>query len=77
MDNNIRPGRYRHYKGEVYWVVGIAQHSETLEDMVIYHALSNKRKLWVRPASMWNEWVEYNGTKVRRFTRFAADPQEI
>lgn len=64
----IKKGRYRHFKGNEYEVAGIASHSETLEKMVIYRALYGEGGLWVRPASMWNDIVEYNGVKVRRFT---------
>ena len=58
---------YRHYKGNTYEVIGIASHSETLEPMVVYRALYGDRRLWVRPASMWNEEIEVNGKMVRRF----------
>ncbi len=65
---DIKIGIYRHYKGSSYEVIGIASHSETLESMVVYRALYGECGLWVRPASMWNEEVEVNGEKVRRFT---------
>ena len=64
----IRPGRYRHFKGKEYEVIGVASHSETLEPMVVYRALYGEGGLWVRPAAMWNEEVERDGKKVRRFT---------
>ena len=64
----IKPGRYRHFKGGEYEVIGLAKHSETMEDMVVYRALYGERGLWVRPASMWNETVELDGDKFRRFT---------
>ena len=64
----IKPGRYRHFKGGEYEVVGLAKHSETMEEMVVYRALYGERGLWVRPASMWNETVERNGKTFRRFT---------
>lgn len=64
----IKKGIYRHYKGGRYEVIGIARHSETLEEMVVYRALYGEGGLWVRPASMWNEWVEKDGQKVLRFT---------
>ena len=66
----IEPGAlYQHYKGKEYRVQAICRHSETLEEMVIYEALyeNDLGKLWVRPLKMWNEWVEVNGEKVRRF----------
>ena len=65
---SIKPGRYRHFKGNEYEVVGLAKHSETLEDMVVYQALYGERGIWVRPASMWNETVDYQGKQVKRFT---------
>ncbi len=61
-------GTYRHFKGNLYTVVGIARHSETLEDMVIYQSQKDPTPLWVRPLSMWNEEVCANGVLVRRFT---------
>lgn len=64
----IRPGRYRHFKGKEYEVLGTAKHSETLEEMVVYRALYDNGSLWVRPASMWNETVVRDGKAFRRFT---------
>lgn len=58
----ITTGRYRHYKGNEYEVIGIARHSETLEPMVVYKALYGEGDIWVRPAKMWNEIVDDNGT---------------
>jgi hypothetical protein len=66
--DNIKLGRYRHFKGNYYEVIGMVRHSETLEDMVLYRALYGEGGLWVRPAAMWNEIVERNGVKVKRFT---------
>ena len=54
----IRPGKYRHFKGGLYEVIGMAKHSETGEEMVVYRALYGEHGLWVRPARMWNETVE-------------------
>ena len=65
---NIRKGRYRHYKGNEYEVIGIARHSETLESMVIYRALYGDGDLWARPASMWDEMVLTANGPVKRFT---------
>lgn len=59
-------GKYRHFKGKEYEVIGIASHSETLEPMVVYRALYEEGGLWVRPASMWNETVDkddYHGPR--------------
>ena len=65
----IQPGRYRHFKGNEYEVIGIAKHSETVEPMVVYRALYGARELWVRPASMWTEIVERDGKSFPRFER--------
>jgi len=67
-----RPGRYRHYKGKEYRVVGIARHSETQELLVVYHLLYGDGGLWVRPAAMFTETVESNGVRQPRFA-FVAD----
>ena len=64
----IKIGRYRHFKGNEYEVLFIAKNSETLEDMVVYRDLNNECKVWVRPASMWNETVERDGKTYKRFT---------
>ena len=66
--DNIKLGRYRHFKGNYYEVIGMARHSETLEDMVLYRALYGEGGLWVRPVAMWNEIVERDGVKIKRFT---------
>ncbi len=68
MLSSIKLGRYRHFKGNEYEVVGIAKHSETLEEMVVYRALYNEGELWVRPAAMWNEVIERDGKRFQRFT---------
>ena len=64
----IKPGRYRHFKGMEYEVIGVAKHSETLEPMVIYRALYGDGGLWARPAEMWNDTVERDGRTLQRFT---------
>ena len=64
----VKKGIYRHFKGNLYEVIGMAKHSETLEEMVVYRALYGEGGLWVRPASMWNEMVEHKGQIVRRFS---------
>ena len=69
----IKPGRYRHFKGNEYKVLHIARHSETLEEMVVYQALYGEYGIWVRPASMWNEMVEHQGKTVRRFEYIGED----
>ena len=63
----IKLGKYRHFKGNEYEVIGIAKHSETLEDMVIYRALYGENELWVRPASMWSETINRDGKAFKRF----------
>ena len=65
---SIKPGRYRHFKGKEYEVLGVARHSETEEELVVYRALYGDFGLWVRPVSMWNETVEHDGKTFRRFT---------
>ena len=64
----IRTGKYRHYKGGEYEVIGVAHHSETLEPMVIYRALYGDGGIWARPAAMWNDVIEKDGVTYTRFT---------
>ena len=71
----IKKGRYRHFKGKEYEVLFVAKHSETLEDMVVYRALYGDGGVWVRPASMWNETVERDGQVYRRFTYISDAPE--
>ena len=68
-DTDIKPGRYRHFKGNEYEVLCVATHSETLEKMVVYRQLYGERAVWVRPAAMWNEAVERDGVTYQRFTK--------
>jgi hypothetical protein len=63
----LKPGKYRHFKGGEYELIGIAKHSETLEPMVVYRALYGEGGLWVRPAAMWTEEVERDGYRGPRF----------
>lgn len=70
----IQPGRYRHYKGNDYEVVGLARHSETEEDMVVYRALYGERGLWVRPLAMFLETVQIEGRPYPRFQFVAECP---
>ena len=65
---SIKPGHYRHFKGKEYEVLGVARHSETEEELVVYRALYGDFGLWVRPVSMWNKTVERDGKTFRRFT---------
>lgn len=68
MNETVKCGKYRHFKGKEYEVLGTATHSETLEELVIYRALYGDGALWARPVSMWCESVERDGKTVRRFT---------
>lgn len=67
MKPMLKLGKYKHYKGNLYEVIGVARHSETLEDMVVYRALYNDFDLWVRPLSMFLESMEINGVTMPRF----------
>jgi cyclomaltodextrinase / maltogenic alpha-amylase / neopullulanase len=67
MINMLKLGKYEHFKGKQYEVIGIAKHSETLEDIVAYKALYDDGKLWVRPLKMFLEEIEIEGRKVLRF----------
>lgn len=73
----LEKGIYRHYKGNLYELLDIANHSETLEKMVVYRALYGEKELWVRPASMWNETVNVNGKEVVRFKYIGKDEAAI
>ena len=63
----IKPGKYRHFKGNFYEMIGVARHSETMEEMVVYRALYGEGGLWVRPAAMWTETVDRDGYHGPRF----------
>lgn len=60
-------GRYRHYRGNEYEVIGVARHSETLEEFVVYRALYGDRELWVRPRAMFIGAIEIDGRSIPRF----------
>jgi len=62
-----RAGRYRHFKGGEYEVIGVARHSETQEPLVVYRPLYDDSGLWVRPVAMFLEHVEHDGRRVPRF----------
>lgn len=68
MEQDLKRGIYRHYKGGEYELLAIATHSETLEKMVVYRALYGEKDFWVRPAAMWNETVQVGGVYMRRFS---------
>lgn len=67
----MKLGFYKHYKGNIYEVIGIAKHSETLEELVVYKATYQKdgENLWVRPKVMFEEIIEINGVEVKRFEK--------
>ncbi len=67
MENKIKLGIYEHFKGKRYKVIGVAQHSETLEEMAVYQAMYGENKLWARPLKMFIEEVEIDGKKIPRF----------
>ena len=72
--NQLKLGKYQHYKGKFYEVIGIARHSETLEELVVYRALYNtkefgKNAIWVRPKKMFLETVTVKGKEVPRFAK--------
>ncbi|MBK8567167.1 MAG: DUF1653 domain-containing protein [Saprospiraceae bacterium] len=66
------PGTYRHFKGNLYKVIGTATHSETLETLVIYQPLYGEGKLWVRPLASFLEKVMVEGKEVGRFEKIEA-----
>ena len=65
--SQLKPGVYRHFKGNLYRLITVAHHSETLEEMVVYQALYGEGGYWVRPAAMWDEYVEKDGYAGPRF----------
>ena len=68
MNNEIiKPGKYRHFKGNEYEVLYLAKHTETGEDLVVYRALYGDYGIWCRPTTMWNETVERDGKTYKRF----------
>jgi hypothetical protein len=74
---NPQPGIYKHYKGKLYKLIGIAKHSETLEELVVYKALYQEegKNLWVRPLKIFMEEVEIDGKKMPRFEFFTTEEQ--
>ncbi|VXB41775.1 conserved hypothetical protein [Luteimonas sp. 9C] len=73
----LAPGRYRHYKGRDYDVIGVARHSETLEPVVVYRPLYGEGALWVRPHAMFVETVDVDGLEVPRFAPVATATEGI
>jgi cupin 2 domain-containing protein len=74
---SIQPGRYRHYKGNEYTVIGTARHSETLEELVVYRQEYGEHGLWVRPKQMFSETVNVDGRIVPRFQSLASSSEQI
>ncbi len=69
----LSPGRYRHFKGGDYSVLGVARHSETKERFVVYHPAGDATDLWLRPVEMWSEEVHHGGRSMPRFRPLDAD----
>jgi hypothetical protein len=72
---SLQPGRYRHYKGKDYIVLGVARHSETEEQMVVYRTDYGDRSLWVRPLAMFQESIEIDGQIKARFQYVGPESQ--
>ncbi|MDO8271549.1 MAG: DUF1653 domain-containing protein [Gammaproteobacteria bacterium] len=64
----IKAGIYRHHKNNLYQVIGVARHSETEEEHVVYRPLYGDRGLWIRPLAMFDETIEVDGRQIKRFT---------
>ena len=71
----LQPGFYRHYKGGTYQVIGVARHSETDEQLVVYRCVYDNNSLWVRPLAMFLETVLVDGRTVPRFEMYATEPK--
>lgn len=71
---DLKPGIYRHFKGNTYRLLYVATHSETMEPMVVYQALYGQQGIWVRPAAMWSEHVEREGYSGPRFAPVEETP---
>ncbi len=63
----LKPGLYRHYKGNLYRLLFLARHTESMENMVIYQDAKDSDKIWARPAAMWEETVRIDGKEIPRF----------
>jgi len=66
-NNMLKLGKYRHYKGKEYELIGVAKHSEALDELAVYRALYGSRDLWARPLKMFCEDVEVDENKIPRF----------
>jgi cupin 2 domain-containing protein len=76
-NTTIQPGRYRHYKGNEYTVIGTARHSETLEEMVLYRQEYGDHGLWIRPKQMFSETVKVEGRDVPRFQPLGSSSETV
>ena len=76
-EKSIQPGRYRHYKGNEYTVVGTARHSETLEELIVYRQEYGEHGLWVRPKEMFSEIVKVDGQGVPRFQHLGSSSEQV
>lgn len=74
---SIQPGRYRHYKGNEYTVIGTARHSETLEEHVVYRQEYGEHGLWVRPKQMFSETIKVDGQEAPRFQPLASSSEYV
>lgn len=74
---SVKPGRYRHYKGNEYTVIGTARHSETLEEMVLYQQEYGEHGMWVRPKAMFSETVKVDGQDVVRFQPLGSSSEQV
>lgn len=70
---SLPTGRYRHYKGKEYSVIGVARHSETQEELVVYRQEYGDRSMWVRPLAMFLETIEVDGNRIPRFQHVNAN----
>lgn len=75
--DTIKLGKYRHFKGNLYEVLDIATHSETLENYVVYRALYGEKGLWIRPKDMFFEKLFYDGEMIERFHFIGEDEDEV
>lgn len=64
---------YRHFKGNIYKVLHVAKHSETLEEYVVYQAMYGNRDIWIRPKSMFEETITRDGITMKRFTEISPE----
>ncbi len=74
---NIPKGIYKHFKGHIYKVIGIAKHSESLEDQVVYVSISDDNDIWVRPATMFLDMIERDGKRFQRFEFLGESENDI